>query len=437
MFEFGGTPLSPSDVDVLAGIHNLGIPEQGYQQLKVAEIIVHENYDDWIIDNDIALLRLASPVTLEAVQGLTVSLVSLVSADVGSLEGITATVTGWGDRSGDGVDFPETLHQVQVPIITNSQCESWYDSSWYPDDWTTVNMLCAAFEEGGKDACQGDSGGPLVIPDNQGWKLAGIVSWGMGCAGPYQPGVYTRVSQYIAWIKEKSGVGGNVMVTSITPANGVNTGTVHITGLAGSNFQDGATVKLAQSDQTSIIATDVTVVSETQITCAFDLTGAATGLWDVLVTNPDAKGGTLTDGFTVIAPPSDVSITKQVAGGVKSGDSITFTLTITNNGDAVALNVVVADHVPAEVLSPTFAATLDITPTGFFSYVWDVEPLEQDESGSITIYGQIDPSLEGTFSFVNTATISATNDSTLDNNADSVAVIGNPVEVYLPVLLWR
>ncbi len=429
-----GDPLSPSEVDVIAGIHNLNTPEQGYQQLAVAEVIVHENYDDWTVDNDIALLRLASPATLEVTQGLTVGLISLVGDDVGSLAGITATVTGWGTRSEPSLDYPETLHQVQVPIITNSQCESWYDG------WVTANMLCAGFAEGGKDACYGDSGGPLMVPDDpdyQGWKLAGIVSWGIGCAKPEQPGVYTRVSQYIDWIKTKSGVGESATVASITPASGVNTGTIHITNLAGGNFKVGTAVELTQSGRTPIIAANVTVVSETQIVCDFDLKGAAIGPWNVAVANPSAPSGTLTDGFTVTAPVlPDVSIAKQVIGrDWKPGDPITFTLTLANHGDGVASTVIVTDDLPAEVVTPTFASTLAITPTSVFSYVWNVEPLGENTSGTITIWGQIDPGLKGGFLFVNTATISDTKDSTPDNNTDSVTVMGKLFEVYLPIVL--
>lgn len=32
------------------------------------------------------------------------------------------------------------------------------------------------------------------------WKVAGIVSWGYGCAASYTPGIYTNVAYYRDWI---------------------------------------------------------------------------------------------------------------------------------------------------------------------------------------------------------------------------------------------
>ncbi len=74
-----------------------------------------------------------------------------------------------------------------------------------------------------------------------------------------------------------------------------------ISEIAGSYFRDGATVEL-HKDGVEINATGVTVVSPEKITCAFDLTGAAPGAWDLIVTNPDSESASLPGGFTVTNP---------------------------------------------------------------------------------------------------------------------------------------
>merc|ERR1719418_176866 len=65
-------------------------------------------------------------------------------------------------------------------------------------------MICGGYPGvGGKDACQGDSGGPFVC--NYGGKavLAGVVSWGNGCALATHPGVYARTTYVLDWIKSQ------------------------------------------------------------------------------------------------------------------------------------------------------------------------------------------------------------------------------------------
>jgi len=130
----------------------------------------------------------------------------------------------------------------------------------------------------------------------------------------------------------------------------------------------------------------------------------------------------------------DVGITKDVVGSdFAPGDPITFTLSIENNGGAVAAGVVVTDVIPAEVLTPTFASTLAITPTGVVSYVWEVEPLSPSESGTITITGWIDPGLPSDFAFVNRATISYSGDTFPGNNTSAVIIGGE--DIHLPLVM--
>ena len=93
----------------------------------------------------------------------------------------------------------ETCQFVQVPTVTNTECNNAYGGTGR----ILSSMICAGYiGEGGKDSCQGDSGGPLVCNNNGKAVIAGVVSWGWGCADPRWPGVYSRVTHVLDWIKE-------------------------------------------------------------------------------------------------------------------------------------------------------------------------------------------------------------------------------------------
>ena len=47
-----------------------------------------------------------------------------------------------------------------------------------------------------------DSGGPLMVEEGNRHSVIGIVSWGLGCAQPGLPGVYTIVQEYLHWIED-------------------------------------------------------------------------------------------------------------------------------------------------------------------------------------------------------------------------------------------
>merc|ERR1739836_192852 len=87
-----------------------------------------------------------------------------------------------------------------LPAITNAACNNDYGGS------ITDSMICAGYPGvGGKDACQGDSGGPFVCNDGGKAVIAGVVSWGNGCALADYPGVYARTTYFLDWIQNSMG----------------------------------------------------------------------------------------------------------------------------------------------------------------------------------------------------------------------------------------
>jgi PKD repeat protein len=175
-------------------------------------------------------------------------------------------------------------------------------------------------------------------------------------------------------------------VASITPAVGYNNGTIDITALTGSGFEPGATVILNKG-VTDIVATGVTVQTSGLINCTFDLTGAETGLWNVVVENDDGQSGMLADGFTVMdVPPAVTGITPDT--GINDGP-----VDITNlagsgfrYGATVALVRTGYSDIPGTsvfVLSGNqITCTFDIT--GAEAGAWDVVVTNDDmQSGTL------------------------------------------------------
>ncbi|XP_063597281.1 trypsin epsilon-like [Penaeus indicus] len=107
-------------------------------------------------------------------------------------------VTGWGKDNSSG-NVQERLHEVTVKVFSTKKCRK---KSEYQKKEVHKDIVCAASNN--KDACQGDSGGPLVVLESDSYTQIGVVSWGIGCAEADYPGIYTRVSSYMRWIKDNT-----------------------------------------------------------------------------------------------------------------------------------------------------------------------------------------------------------------------------------------
>jgi len=98
---------------------------------------------------------------------------------------MVGTVLGWG-RTAESGEVSRYLMMAAVPVVADAACGKSYS------DYRAAAMVCAGYPQGGVDTCQGDSGGPFVVNG----VLAGITSFGEGCARAGEYGVYTRVASY-------------------------------------------------------------------------------------------------------------------------------------------------------------------------------------------------------------------------------------------------
>lgn len=167
-----------------------------FKEYRVANIKQHPKFQRHGFYNDIGLIELKTDVDYDDL----ISPICLPQEQDmrRDLSGYMATVLGWGTLSYGG-QGSKHLQQVSMPIWNNKDCDERYLQH------IGKTFVCAGFLTGGKDACQGDSGGPLMVSDKSGrWTLHGIVSFGKTCAQAGYPGVYTRVSEYLDWIRDNT-----------------------------------------------------------------------------------------------------------------------------------------------------------------------------------------------------------------------------------------
>lgn len=182
-----------SGLSVELGIHTVNPKSDAQLTRRVIRVVRHLGFNSNTFRNDIAILTLESPVTFTSSVS-PVCLPALGSND--KYINQTATILGWGTTQQNGKKA-SVLQQGTVQILDNSQCKKQYQA----ENEIVDHMLCAAAPR--TDSCQGDSGGPLLVqaaPESP-WTQAAIVSYGIGCADERYPGVYTRVTSFLTWIR--------------------------------------------------------------------------------------------------------------------------------------------------------------------------------------------------------------------------------------------
>ncbi|RMC13551.1 hypothetical protein DUI87_08627 [Hirundo rustica rustica] len=181
---------------VRVGDYHTLVLEEYEEEIGVQEIVVHKEYRPDSSDYDIALVRLQGPEEQCARFSTHVLPACLpLRRERPQKTAPNCFITGWGDT---GRAYSRTLQQAAIPLLPKRVCEERYKRRF------TGRMLCAGNMQEQKhvDSCQGDSGGPLMCErTGESWVVYGVTSWGYGCGVKDSPGVYTKVSSFVPWIK--------------------------------------------------------------------------------------------------------------------------------------------------------------------------------------------------------------------------------------------
>lgn len=175
------------------------------------QFIIHPMYNRTTLENDIALIRLAQtanftdfilPVCLPLAQ---------------NLRQLNTTnqwfeFAGFGQTASNGT-MSNVKRKISLFGVSQDYCQTQY-SKTDPPRRIQLSHLCALGEKN-QDTCRGDSGSPLVrkvLSDIQIGSsnvqqethyIVGISSFGVNmCGTSGWPGVFTRVGNYINWIKD-------------------------------------------------------------------------------------------------------------------------------------------------------------------------------------------------------------------------------------------
>jgi len=161
-----------------------------------SNIIIHSEWNSKNLKNDISLIKIPS-VTYSSRIGA-VKLPAR-SNSYSTYDGVIAVASGWGRTSDQSNGVANNLQYVDLKVISNPECAKTYGNAI-----VTSSNICVATPNG-RSTCNGDSGGPLVVKTDK--IQIGLTSFGAaaGCELGH-PGAFTRVTSYLPWIAEKSGL---------------------------------------------------------------------------------------------------------------------------------------------------------------------------------------------------------------------------------------
>ncbi|KXJ21798.1 Transmembrane protease serine 6 [Exaiptasia diaphana] len=197
----------PATYTLKLGDDHLKVKEPGQVDIEPDVIYIHQNFNNTLFENDIALIKLQKEVNL----GPFVRPVCLPKKGEHLLQpGEHGYVAGWGatlvvqvgQHPPPNKIYSTVLRHSAFMVQNNLTCHKATKFFFNPNV-----TFCAGDGKGGNDTCKGDSGGSFVRESRQSngkwrWVSTGLVSWGEGCGLPGKYTYYTRVEPFVDWIKE-------------------------------------------------------------------------------------------------------------------------------------------------------------------------------------------------------------------------------------------
>ncbi|MCG9578585.1 trypsin-like serine protease [Vibrio tubiashii] len=172
-------------------------PNSVLQRVMVNEFYYPSNYNDSTLANDIAILKLASPIT-----AVTSYATLGTTGDEGTYRQTSPVQVFYAVGHGNtqtNIDATTYLQRTQLQYVPNANCNVYTNAN------TSANLCMkgAATVVYDNATCQGDSGGPLYWDKSGSFVQVGITSFGpQTCGNPAVAAnsIFTEVSDHRDWI---------------------------------------------------------------------------------------------------------------------------------------------------------------------------------------------------------------------------------------------
>ncbi|MCJ8737737.1 hypothetical protein PDJAM_G00027530 [Pangasius djambal] len=172
---------------VVVGAHELKKNKSALRHMEVKLYHIHPMFDSENLLNDIMLLQLKKSIK----KTKNINWIPIPNEKNQAVKAKkVCSIAGWGKQSENG-GASDHLMEVDVTVMDTKVCEK----SW-GEPFHVSSLVCTRGRGG---FCQGDSGGPLVCQN----RAVGIVSFhdSKNCESPNLPYVYTKISNFVPWIK--------------------------------------------------------------------------------------------------------------------------------------------------------------------------------------------------------------------------------------------